>query len=172
MVIHLLFCGLDLRLDDRIGVFHSARSSSMAEQDVTIDPITPCFSLRSMGVNVLRMTLLWLAFGPVVGVLSSPLEEGFTRMVAGVIAGVIVCVPFGVLLGLIGGQWRESLVGGMAGLTLGLSVGMASGFSQLMAAGNVGLVGGAMVGATVFTYLDYAWKAVAAVRKQWIAAIR
>jgi hypothetical protein len=143
----------------------------MAEQDVTIDRITPFFSLRSMGANVLRMTLLWLAFGPVVGVLSSPLEEGIIRIVAGMIAGVIVCVPCGVLMGLIGGQWRESLVGGVAGLTLGLSVGMVTGFSELMAAGNVGLVGGAMVGATVFTYLGYAWKAVAALRKQWIATI-
>jgi hypothetical protein len=142
----------------------------MAEHDSTTDRLTPFFSLRAVGANVLRMTLLWLAFGPVVGVLSSPLEEGFARIVAGVIAGMIVCLPFGVFLGLIGGQWRESLVGGVAGLTLGVGVGVASGVSELMAAGNVGLVGGALVGATIFTYLGYAWKALAALRKQWTMA--
>jgi hypothetical protein len=83
---------------------------------------------------------------------------------------MIVCLPFGVFLGLIGGQWRESLVGGVAGLTLGVGVGVASGVSELMAAGNVGLVGGALVGATIFTYLGYAWKALAALRKQWTMA--
>ena len=133
----------------------------MSVQLATTNPLPSFFSLRALGDKILRMTLLWLGLGIVVGVLSSPPEEGPVRIIAGAIAGMIVFPFIGAVLGLIGGQWRETLLGGIAGLVLGFSLGAACGVPDLLATANVGLVGGALVGATFVSYLSILRKGLA-----------
>ena len=133
----------------------------MHEQTATTE-LPAFFSLRAVRDKVLRMTLLWFGLGIVVGILSAPPERGIVGMVAGAIAGIIVLPFMGVFLGLIGGQWRETLLGGLAGLILSFGIGVASGVPELRPVANVGLVGGALVGATFFSYVSYLRKALAA----------
>src|SRR5205823_2792183 len=99
--------------------------------------------------RVMPMTLLWLALGALVGVLGAPPERGILGMVASAIGGMIVLPFMGAVLGLIGGKWRETLVGGVAGLILGAGVGVATAQPEFLSVANVGLLGGAMVGATL-----------------------
>ena len=116
--------------------------------------------MRGVMDKVLRMTLLWLGFGIVVGVISAPPEGGIIGMIAGAVAGMILFPFLGAFLGLIGGQWRETLLGGIAGLAMGFSLGVAGGLQPLPVA-NVGLVGGALVGATFVSYVGYLRKGLA-----------
>jgi hypothetical protein len=134
----------------------------MPQQD-TAEPAASFFSLQAIGINVARMTLLWLALGIMVGMLSSPFDEGIVRIVAGIIAGMIICPLIGAFLGLIGAQWRETLMGAIAGLGLGFCLGVASGVAEVRPLANVSMVGGALVGATFLTYLTYARKFLAAI---------
>ena len=127
----------------------------MAEERAT------AFSLRALRDKVVCMTLLWLSFGVVVGILAAPPERGIVGMLAGAIAGMIVFPFLGAFLGLIGGQWRETLLGGISGLILGFTLGVASGVPDLQPVANLGIVGGALVGATFFSYLGYVRKGLA-----------
>lgn len=136
----------------------------MSERTATTE-LPAFFSLRAVQDKVLRMTLLWLGIGIAVGILSAPPERGIVGMIAGAIAGIIVMPFMGAFLGLIGGQWRETLLGGLAGLILGFGLGIASGVPELRPAANVGLVGGAIVGATFFSYVGYLRKAIAALSR-------
>jgi hypothetical protein len=112
-------------------------------------------SLRSVAVAVLQMSLLWLGFGIVVGAASALPDGDAIRIVSGIIAGMIVLPVIGALLGLIGGRWRETLIGGGAGLIVALGLGLATGQSALFAVTNVGLVSGAIVGATFLSFINH-----------------
>src|SRR5262249_58027956 len=72
-----------------------------------------------LGRRVLKMTLLWLLFGALVGAVSQPLEMGLIGVVAGMIAGMIVLPIVGGCLGLVGGRVRPTAVGAVAGLVVG-----------------------------------------------------
>ena len=133
----------------------------MAEQLATTDHL-PFFTLRAVRDKVVSMTVLWVGFGIMVGIFSSPPDGGVIRMISGAVAGVIIFPFIGVFLGLIGGQWQPTLAGGVAGLILSLSLGLASGIPELLPTANVGLVSGALVGATFFSYVGIVRKGLAA----------
>lgn len=117
------------------------RSSEAA--DVTV--------LRSLGRHAWNMTLLWLAFGVVVGACLTPPGGGWIRLVSGAIAGMIVLPPIGLLLGMIGARWRETLACGFVGLLLGALAG-AVGAGSVGYASAFGLVFGAFLGATFLAF--------------------
>jgi len=64
------------------------------------------------------MTLIWAAFGVAVGMFLLP-PRGLIPLVSGVLAGLIVLSPLGVALGLLGGEVKTSLIGGVAGVLVG-----------------------------------------------------
>ena len=101
------------------------------------------------------MTLLWLGFGVFVGVLSAPPGGGALAIVSGAIAGMIVLPFMGAFLGLIGGNWRETLLGGITGLIVGAYVDLMNGQLELLSIAKVGLVGGAIIGATFFSFANH-----------------
>jgi hypothetical protein len=127
----------------------------MAHQSNPAAQVPSVLSWRSTALAVLQMSLLWLAFGVVVGAVSALPDGDAIGIVSGIIAGMIVLPVVGALLGLIGGRWRETLVGGVAGLILAFSLGLATGQSELLAVTNVGLVGGAIVGATFLSFINH-----------------
>jgi hypothetical protein len=108
------------------------------------------------------MALLWAGFGLVVGVSTTPLDRGTLAMVSGALAGLIVLPPLGVVLGLLGGQVKETQAGALLGLCCLGGAGWLIGSANVLYLANLGLLTGAMAGATVFGLLRTA-RQVAAV---------
>lgn len=103
---------------------------------------------RGLGWRVLDMTLLWAGFGIAIGPGSAPPGSNWIGLIAGIIAGLIILPPLGALLGLCGGRWKESLIGGTIGAALALTGGLIQGTDRLPMVGNVGLIYGGLLGAT------------------------
>jgi len=98
-----------------------------------------------------NMTLLWLAFGVVVGTCLAPPGGGWVRLVSGTIAGMIVLPPIGLVLGMLGARWREALACGFVGLLLGALAAAATAGSVGYAAA-FGLIFGGLLGATFLAF--------------------
>jgi hypothetical protein len=107
------------------------------------------------------MTLMWLGFALAAGALAMPPGGGAVAVIAGMLAGTIVLVPLGVVLGLVGGRWKETLVGGVGGLLLGLLTALLGGQAAILSQGATGLVAGGLVGATLPGLLRRAWTVLA-----------
>src|SRR2546426_586797 len=82
-------------------------------------------TLRGLMQNAWDMTLLWLAFGVVVGVCLVPPGGGWIHLVSGAMAGMNVLPPLGLLLGMLGARWRDCQACGFVGLLLGALAGTA-----------------------------------------------
>jgi len=108
-------------------------------------------ALRGLMRHARNMTLLWLAFGVVVGACLTPPGGGWVGLVSGAIAGMIVLPPIGLLLGMLGARWQETLACAFAGLLLGALAGTA-GAGAVGHASALGLVFGGMVGATFLAF--------------------
>ena len=67
--------------------------------------------------RVLGMAGVWLVFGAAVGALTVPKPDTI-GVVAGVIAGVVVLLPAGLVLACVGGRGRDSAAGGLLGLVV------------------------------------------------------
>jgi hypothetical protein len=95
------------------------------------------------------MACLWGLFGVLVGVatLSRPLNAA--GVIAGMVAGLIILVPLGVLLGLAGGRPGLTLVGGVGGTGLGAVTGLLAGAPDAPHLASMGLISGAVTGATL-----------------------
>jgi hypothetical protein len=106
-------------------------------------------TLRSPGLGrrIKDMMLLWAGFGVVVGAVTAP-GRGWIDLAAGVTAGLLVLVPAGLALALVGGRAAPALLGGAGGAAFGAVLGTfaALGGCQPLA---VGLVAGAILGATL-----------------------
>src|SRR5260370_2745264 len=74
---------------------------------------------RSLARRIVAMVLLWLALGGLVGVLTAPPDGGVIGLLAGAVAGMIVLSIPGVIFGLLGGRWQETLLGAACGLAVG-----------------------------------------------------
>jgi hypothetical protein len=97
------------------------------------------------------MLVVWGLIGSAVGLLTTP-ASGSVGVVAGIIAGLVVLTPVGVMLTLAGGRARDSLGGAGLGLALAFgSVGLGAGPAVPVAVVPFGLLAGALVGATVVT---------------------
>jgi hypothetical protein len=116
----------------------------------------PFLSRQSLGKRVKDMALLWALFGVVVGVATVPPGWGLIPVVAGVIAGPLVLTPLGVLLGLTGGHAWLALLGGVCGAALGGLLGLVVARGGALYVGSVGLIGGALAGATLSMTVSWA----------------
>ena len=108
-----------------------------------VPPPTP--SLPTLRQRVLRMALVWVVFGVIVGATSSP-GSGLIATSSGIIAGVICLFGLGGFLGLIGGETQPAVLGAICGALVGGMCGVAGAdtvFYQL----NLGLIVGGMGGA-------------------------
>jgi hypothetical protein len=94
------------------------------------------------------MTLLWLAFGALVGAGTAPPGAGTIGILSGAIAGMLVLPLLGTALGLMGGQFREALAGGLCGLAVGVAVAAFSTAAPWRFGADFGLLVGGLVGAT------------------------
>ena len=101
-----------------------------------------------LGKRVRAMAGVWLLFGVVVGAGSQPTEGGMLGVVAGIIAGVLVLPWLGVVLGLMGGRARETLLGGLPALLVGAAAGLAVGQADVVRWAGACLVFGGLAGAT------------------------
>jgi hypothetical protein len=119
-------------------------------------PSLPLLPQQSMGKRVKDMTLLWAFFGVGVGIATMSPGGGVISVSAGVIAGLIVLTPLGVLLGLMGGQAPLALLGGVCGAGLGGLLGMVTARAGALYIASIGLIGGALAGATLSTFLSWA----------------
>lgn len=95
------------------------------------------------------MVAVWGLFGVVVGVLAAP-GSGPIALAAGITAGLIVMVPFGILLALGGGKWKDSLVGGLLGLVVAPMLARVAPTPGVQVV-PFAIVTGGIVGATVVT---------------------
>lgn len=103
---------------------------------------------RSLGKRVRDMTLLWLGFGALVGAVTSAGDGGIVGALSGAVAGMILLPWIGVVLGLLGGPIRETLVGGVFGLAVGVVGGLLTQEAFSFSQAGVGLLTGAFIGAT------------------------
>lgn len=113
----------------------------LAERVSTVQP--------TLGRRVRDMSLLWLGFAVTVGPSTAPAEHGVIGLVAGALAGLIILVPVGVLLGLLGAGWKQTLCGALGGLLLGAAIGFLGGHTDAVRRAGTGLLTGALVGATL-----------------------
>lgn len=104
-----------------------------------------------------RMMSAWLALGALVGIGSGATAVGAaTTVLANMLAGMILFPPVGLLLGLIGGRARESLLGAAVGAILGAALGAVAGPAGLVETATHALLVGALAGATLRPYLAVA----------------
>jgi hypothetical protein len=106
----------------------------------------------SLWQRALHMAGLWLCIGAVVGFGIGAARDGVISVVANVLAGVIVMPVLGVLLALLGGRVRPTLIGGICGGAAGAAAGLSGDAAGYFWA-NAGLIAGATAGATLPTIL-------------------
>jgi hypothetical protein len=99
------------------------------------------------------MMAVWAILGVFVGAATGLEGGGTIGAVAGTIAGMVELALLGAVFALVRGKPRESLVGAGAGLLVGLTVGMAGQRDSIILVSNFGLIYGAIVGATLRSYL-------------------
>ena len=111
-------------------------------------------TLRTYFRDVLRrlpaLVGVWLAFGGVLGVALSP-AHGPIGIAAGIVAGLIVYSPVGVLLALVGAKWDESLFGGVFGLLAAAAVVFVGQRTDAAYIAAFGVTFGGLLGGTFLT---------------------
>jgi hypothetical protein len=117
-------------------------------QALTRHPLTLPSVLRSTARRVRDMVLVWALFGVVCGLMIGWDQRSLVALVSGMIAGALVLPVLGAFLGVIGGQWKETLAGGLGGLVLGALAAALSGRGSMPHLAQVGMIFGGLVGAT------------------------
>lgn len=111
-------------------------------------------SSRPLGKRVRDMMLVWLLFGIVLGLCSEPARGGtFIGVLSGVIAGLVVMLPLGVLLGLFGGEVKPTVLGGIAAATLGACIAAGCAMPNPHFILSLSLILGGLLGATFSVFL-------------------
>ena len=108
----------------------------------------PLVAQPSLPRRVLHMTALWTFFGTVMGLGMGLMEGGWIGVAAHVVAGLMIMPLLGMVLGLIGGPWRDAFLGAVSGAILGLAAGTFLGNPNPVQIGYACLLVGGMVGAT------------------------
>src|SRR5262249_48612300 len=91
----------------------------------------------------------WATFGAAIGIITAPAPRDAIMIFSGIVAGLIVLTPVGVILGLAGGRHSESLAGGTIGLILAMIGASISGSGDPLLITSTGLVMGGLAGATM-----------------------
>src|SRR5262245_55508697 len=94
----------------------------------------PYAGVPPLGQRVGQGVLVWLAFVLPVGLATMPPNSGAIGFISGVIAGCIVLLPVGAVVGAMGATWRFSLAGGVVGGLAGLAAFLAGALSAPNAA--------------------------------------
>ena len=103
--------------------------------------------------RILRMKAVWAALGAVMGASVGMECGGFTGAIVLMMACLVEFATLGAIFALIGGRPKETILGSVGGLLGGLAVGVIGGQAPVVLLANVGLVVGAVVGATLHAYL-------------------
>jgi hypothetical protein len=120
-------------------------------------PTTFAFSFptpRELIRRMLAMAALWLLFGMVAGCILMP--DSVISLLSGAIAGAIVLPWLGLILGMLGGTVRQSLVGGLTGLLVAMFAAILSGSGFQPYNLDLCLIIGGIVGAN-FSLLTMMW---------------
>ena len=118
------------------------------DANVAAIPMVKAVPAISMWRRAAAMVGIWLFFGVMVGISINKPDAGIVGYTAGAIAGMIVLAPIGFLLGMIGGRWNESLFGAAVGQLVGFGVGLAGQWMEPNLLATIGLIYGALLGAT------------------------
>jgi hypothetical protein len=102
--------GSDLSLADVFYISHSGPNPGLE------NPMRDRQPQLSLGHRVLRLSLTWLIIGALIGLVGVERKGGLTEIVSMLISGMIVLTIPGMLLGVIGGDARGSVVGVCGGL--------------------------------------------------------
>ena len=129
------------------------------------------------GPNIRRrmasMTAAWLFLGTVIGIhIGWRLNAGPVAIVSHVIAGWIVFSFAGVAISLLGGRWKESLLGALCGTLVGLVAELWNWAAPPGAAFNQCLVVGAIVGATFRPWVTLALKILLGIKSGLAFVVR
>lgn len=103
-------------------------------------------SVRALLGGAARLGFVWLAFGLVIGAALGE-EGGIIGLLAYATAGALVTPWLGVVLGLLGGQVQETMVGGTGGALIGTTLALTGEGVPVAFGLGVGLIVGGMVGA-------------------------
>jgi hypothetical protein len=95
------------------------------------------------------MMFLWTLFGMFIGAGSGVEASGFAEVLAGIIAGALVMPWPGLCVGLLGGEVQPTLLGGVTGAIVGMFTAILCPVAPILPVAQVGLIGGALAGATV-----------------------
>jgi hypothetical protein len=98
---------------------------------------------------------VWALFGVAAGVQIAPAASGPIMIAAMIVAGLIVYVPLGVLLAVIGAKWKETLCGGAIGMVVALIMALVSARPDADQLAAFGLTFGGLVGGT---FLNFAYR--------------
>jgi hypothetical protein len=107
----------------------------------------------TLRTRILRMSILWAVLGAFTGASVGLQGGGMIGAIAGMIAGMVEFATLGIIFVFIGGRPDETMLGAMAGLVVGLSIGVLGGPAPIVVVANCGLTVGAMLGATFRAYL-------------------
>jgi hypothetical protein len=105
--------------------------------------------------RALSMMLLWTVLGGAVGGITIP-TRNLLGVVSGALAGIILLAPAGAVLGLAGARARPALVGALCGSVVGTLTGALASSPNIPGAISIGLLGGAMAGASLSAFVWWA----------------
>ena len=94
---------------------------------------------------------VWAFFGIAAGICLASPEPSLIKIIAMCIAGLIVFVPLGGLLALVGAGWRELLLGGSLGMVAAFAAALIGDRPDAAQFAAVGLTFGGLLGGTVLT---------------------
>jgi hypothetical protein len=99
------------------------------------------------------MSVVWAALGAVMGASVGMEGGGIIGAIAGMMAGIVEFAMLGAIFAVVGGRPEETILGAVGGLLGGLTVGITVGQDSVVLLANLGLLVGAIVGATLRPYL-------------------
>jgi hypothetical protein len=102
---------------------------------------------------MLRKMAVWAILGAIMGASLGMLGGGFIGAIAGMVVGTSEVVNLGVIFALLGGTPQEAILGAGGGLLGSLAVGMMGGRAPILLVATVGMMVGAIVGATLHSAL-------------------
>jgi hypothetical protein len=99
------------------------------------------------------MSTVWATLGAVIGTSVGIQGGGLNGAILAMMAGMVELAVLGVAFAIAGGTPEETMLGGVAGLLLGLAACAVGGQAPVVLVTNFGLLVGAILGATLRAYL-------------------